>query len=124
LRQFPEFVAFQTSTDKESKIDQNSHSAKFFERLVVDLLVAMGYGGLRKDAGQAVGQVGDGGIDGIIKEDKLGLDAIYIQAKRWEGTVGGPTVQGFAGALMGKKARISVLGVTLIGEQTRHLTQR
>ena len=50
----------------------------------------MGYGGSRKDAGQAIGQVGDGGIDGIIKEDKLGLDAIYLQAKRWEGTVGGP----------------------------------
>ncbi len=151
LRQFPEFVAFQSSTDKESKIDGNSHSAqeiiektsqtpqeildttyqslrqnlaqeileriknnppKFFERLVVDLLVAMGYGGSRKDAGQAVGQVGDGGIDGIIKEDKLGLDAIYIQAKRWEGTVGGPTVQGFAGALMGKKARKGILITT------------
>src|SRR6266705_3259088 len=56
---------------------------KFFESLVVDLLVAMGYGGSRRDAGQAVGQVGDGGIDGIIKEDKLGLDAIYLQAKRW-----------------------------------------
>ena len=81
---------------------------KFFESLVVDLLVAMGYGGSRKDAGQAVGQVGDGGIDGIIKEDKLGLDAIYLQAKRWEGTVGSPVVQGFAGALIGKKARKGV----------------
>jgi restriction system protein len=56
---------------------------KFFENLVIDLLIAMGYGGSRKDAGQAVGQSGDGGIDGIIKEDKLGLDAIYLQAKRW-----------------------------------------
>ena len=64
-----------------------NNSPKFFESLVVDLLVAMGYGGSRKDAGQAIGQVGDGGIDGIIKEDKLGLDAIYLQAKRWEGTV-------------------------------------
>jgi len=85
---------------------------KFFEGLVVDLLVAMGYGGSRKDAGQAVGQVGDGGIDGIIKEDKLGLDAIYIQAKKWEGTVGGPVVQGFVGALMGKKARKGILITT------------
>jgi len=85
---------------------------KYFEGLVVDLLVAMGYGGSRKDAGQAVGQVGDGGIDGIIKEDKLGLDAIYIQAKKWEGTVGGPVVQGFAGALMGKKARKGILITT------------
>jgi restriction system protein len=84
----------------------------FFETLVVDLLVAMGYGGSRKDAGQAVGQVGDGGIDGIIKEDKLGLDAIYLQAKRWEGTVSRPIVQGFAGALIGKKARKGVFVTT------------
>ncbi len=72
----------------------------------------MGYGGSRKDAGQAIGQVGDGGIDGIIKEDKLGLDAIYLQAKRWEGTVGSPVVQGFAGALIGKKARKGVFITT------------
>lgn len=89
-----------------------SNPPKFFESLVVDLLVAMGYGGSRKDAGQAIGQVGDGGIDGIIKEDKLGLDAIYLQAKRWEGTVGGPVVQGFAGALIGKKARKGVFITT------------
>jgi restriction system protein len=85
---------------------------KFFESPVVDLLIAMGYGGSRKDAGQAVGQVGDGGIDGIIKEDKLGLDAIYLQAKRWEDTVGSPVVQGFAGALIGKKARKGVFITT------------
>ncbi|HEU5228839.1 MAG TPA: restriction endonuclease [Ktedonobacteraceae bacterium] len=85
---------------------------KFFENLVVDLLIAMGYGGSRKDAGQAIGQVGDGGIDGIIKEDKLGLDAIYLQAKRWEGTVTRPVVQGFAGALIGRKARKGVLITT------------
>lgn len=86
---------------------------KFFESLVVDLLVAMGYGGSRKDAGQAVGQTGDGGIDGIIKEDKLGLDAIYIQAKRWDdGVVGRPFVQGFAGVLMGRKARKGILITT------------
>jgi len=89
-----------------------NNSPRFFESLVVDLLVAMGYGGSRKDAGQAIGQVGDGGIDGIIKEDKLGLDAIYLQAKRWEGTVGGPIVQGFAGALIGKKARKGVFITT------------
>ncbi|GLV57539.1 restriction endonuclease [Dictyobacter sp. S3.2.2.5] len=85
---------------------------KFFENLVVDLLIAMGYGGSRKDAGQAIGQVGDGGIDGIIKEDKLGLDAIYLQAKRWEGTVARPVVQGFAGALIGRKARKGVFITT------------
>jgi len=66
---------------------------------VVELLVAMGYGGSRKDAGEAVGGSGDGGVDGIIKEDRLGLDAIYLQAKRWEGTVGRQVVQAFAGSL-------------------------
>ena len=151
LRQFPEFIAFKTRTDKEGKVDENNLASqvliektsqtpqeiletsyqslrqtlaqelieriknspsKFFENLVVDLLVAMGYGGSRKDAGQAVGQVGDGGIDGIIKEDKLGLDAIYLQAKRWEGTVSRPVVQGFVGALIGKKARKGVFITT------------
>ena len=87
-------------------------SPEFFERLVVDLLVAMGYGGSRKDAGEAVGRSGDGGIDGIIKEDKLGLDAVYIQAKRWEGTVGRPTVQAFAGSLMGNRAGKGVMITT------------
>ncbi len=72
----------------------------------------MGYGGSRSDAGQAVGQSGDGGIDGIIKEDKLGLDAIYLQAKRWEGTVGRPVVQGFAGSLDGVKAHKGVVITT------------
>lgn len=78
---------------------------EFFERLVVELLVAMGYGGSRADAGRAVGKSGDGGIDGIIKEDRLGLDVIYIQAKRWEGTVGRPEIQKFAGALQGVRAK-------------------
>jgi restriction system protein len=87
-------------------------SPRFFEKLVVDLLVAMGYGGSRKDAGQAVGQSGDGGIDGIIKEDKLGLDVVYIQAKRWEATVGRPIVQAFAGSLEGQRARKGVLITT------------
>lgn len=87
-------------------------SPRFFEQLVVDLLVKMGYGGSYKDAGQAVGQSGDGGVDGIIKEDKLGLDAIYIQAKRWEGTVGRPIVQAFAGSLEGHRARKGVLITT------------
>ncbi|MBI3184002.1 MAG: restriction endonuclease [Myxococcales bacterium] len=82
---------------------------RFFEKLVVDLLVAMGYGGSRKDAGQAVGQSGDEGIDGIIKEDRLGLDVVYIQAKRWTNTVGRPVVQAFAGSLEGQRARKGVL---------------
>jgi len=85
---------------------------EFFEQLVVDLLVAMGYGGSRADAGQAVGGSGDGGIDGIIKEDRLGLDAVYIQAKRWEGSVGGPVVQAFAGSLMGHGASKGVMITT------------
>jgi restriction system protein len=68
----------------------------------------MGYGGTLRDAGQAVGKSGDGGIDGIIKEDRLGLDVIYIQAKRWDGTVGRPEIQKFAGALQGHRARKGV----------------
>lgn len=85
---------------------------RFFETLVVDLLVAMGYGGSRRDAGQAIGRSGDEGIDGIIKEDKLGLDVIYIQAKRWTDTVSRPIVQGFAGSLEGHRARKGVLITT------------
>ena len=74
----------------------------FFEKLVIDLLLAMGYGGSRQEAGKVVGKSGDGGIDGIINEDKLGLDSIYIQAKRWEGIVSRPEIQKFAGALLGQ----------------------
>ncbi|MDQ3012210.1 MAG: restriction endonuclease [Acidobacteriota bacterium] len=85
---------------------------EFFEQLVVDLLLAMGYGGSRQDAGKAVGRSGDGGIDGIIKEDRLGLDAIYIQAKRWEGVVGRPEIQKFAGALQGQRARKGIFITT------------
>lgn len=78
---------------------------QFFERLVVELLVKMGYGGSIVDAGQAVGRTGDGGIDGVIREDKLGLDSIYIQAKRWtDKPVGSPDIDQFAGALSKKKA--------------------
>jgi len=84
----------------------------FFERLVVELLVAMGYGGSRKDAGERIGQSGDEGIDGIIKEDRLGLDVIYIQAKRWENPVGRPEVQKFVGALQGQRARKGVFITT------------
>ena len=87
-------------------------SPSFFERLVVELLVAIGYGGSIKDAGQAIGKSGDGGIDGIIKEDKLGLDTIYLQAKRWESVVGRLEIQKFAGALMGQKARKGVFITT------------
>ncbi|WP_018130346.1 restriction endonuclease [Effusibacillus pohliae] len=89
-----------------------SCSPEFFERLVVDLLVQMGYGGSQSDAGKAIGRSGDGGIDGIIKEDRLGLDIIYIQAKRWEGSVGRPEIQKFVGALQGQRARKGVFLTT------------
>lgn len=87
-------------------------SFRFFERLVVELLVKMGYGGSLKDAGKAIGRSGDDGLDGIIKEDHLGLDAIYIQAKRWEKTVGRPDVQAFAGSLEGVRGRKGVFITT------------
>ena len=87
-------------------------SPRFFEKLVVELLLAMGYGGSRKDAGQAIGQSGDGGIDGIIKEDKLGLDVIYLQAKRWEGVVGSKEIRNFVGSLVGQKANKGVFITT------------
>jgi restriction system protein len=79
-----------------------------FEALVVELLVKMGYGGTQEDAGRVVGKSGDGGIDGIINEDRLGLDVIYIQAKRWEADVGRPEIQKFVGALAGNKANKGV----------------
>lgn len=87
-------------------------SSQFFERMVVELLLKMGYGGSRSDAGQAVGKSGDEGIDGIISEDRLGLDIVYLQAKKWDGTVGRPEVQKFVGALHGKRARKGVLITT------------
>lgn len=87
------------------------NTSVFFEELVIDLLIAMGYGGSREDA-QAVGRSGDGGIDGIINEDRLGLDVIYVQAKRWEGNVGEPPVRDFVGALQGKRARKGIFITT------------
>jgi len=88
-------------------------SPSFFERVVVELLVKMGYGGSRTDAGKAIGKTGDGGIDGIIKEDKLGLDVVYIQAKRWENNpVGRPDVMQFAGALQAQKANKGIFITT------------
>lgn len=89
-----------------------SASSDFFERLVVELLLKMGYGGSRADAGQAVGKSGDEGIDGIISEDRLGLDIVYLQAKKWDGTVGRPEIQKFVGALHGKRAKKGVFITT------------
>ena len=82
---------------------------QFFEKLVVDLLVRMGYGGTRQDAGRAIGGSGDEGIDGVINEDRLGLDTVYIQAKRWQGPVGRPEVQRFAGALQGQRSHKGIM---------------
>jgi restriction system protein len=98
-------LALRDSLGEEILAKMKSASPVFFERLVVELLVRMGYGGTRKDAGRAIGRSGDAGIDGIIKEDRLGLDVIYIQAKKWEATVGRPEIQKFAGALQGFRAK-------------------
>lgn len=119
-----EKTALETLEDSYQQIRQDlagellaqikSCSPEFFERLVVDLLIKMGYGGSREDAGKAVGKSGDGGIDGVINEDRLGLDTVYIQAKRWkeEATVGRPEIQKFVGALHGRKARKGVFITT------------
>ncbi|MFS8837210.1 MULTISPECIES: restriction endonuclease [unclassified Synechococcus] len=88
-------------------------SPAFFEKVVVELLVKMGYGGSRADAGKAIGRSGDGGIDGIIKEDKLGLDVVYIQAKRWDSNpVGRPDVMQFVGALQAQRANKGIFITT------------
>lgn len=87
-------------------------SPQFFESLVVELLLKMGYGGSRRDAGQAIGRAGDEGIDGVISEDRLGLDVVYLQAKKWDGTVGRPEIQRFVGALHGRRAKKGVFITT------------
>jgi restriction system protein len=87
-------------------------SPSFFERLVLDLLLAMGYGSSLPDAGKHVGRSGDGGIDGIINEDKLGLDIICVQAKRWKDSVSRPFVQGFAGSMEAHRAKKGVMITT------------
>lgn len=87
-------------------------SPKFFEQLVIDLLLKMGYGGSKIEAGQVLGKSNDGGIDGLIKEDKLGLDTIYVQAKKWENQVPVSQVRDFAGALLAKKAKKGIFITT------------
>jgi restriction system protein len=87
-------------------------SPSFFEKIVVDLLITMGYGGSRKEAGEVLGKTRDEGIGGIIKEDKLGMDTIYIQAKRWEAVVGRPEIQKFVGALHGQRAKKGIFITT------------
>lgn len=149
LKQFPEFVEFQSLKKGDTgSLEQNNSpqeekqtpeetidlayqsirqslaqelidivrrlSPAFFERLVVELLVKMGYGGSIKDAGKAIGKTGDEGIDGTIKEDKLGLDIIYIQAKRWQtgSVVGRPELHRFVGALAGQGAKKGIFITT------------
>ncbi len=148
LKQFSEFIEFQTSKREEGDVEIDSIedqsietpeelletayqkirkslaselinkvvelSPAFFEKLVVELLVKMGYGGSIKDAGKAMGKSGDEGIDGTIKEDKLGLDIIYIQAKRWRpgNVVGRPELQKFVGALAGQGAKKGIFITT------------
>lgn len=92
------------------KIKKNT--PQFFEFLVIDLLIKMGYGGSREEAGSVIGKSNDGGIDGIIKEDRLGLDSIYIQAKRWENTVPISQIRDFAGSLLSKKSKKGIFITT------------
>ena len=106
------FRSLRSALADEIRLRVQECSPEFFERLVVELIVRMGYGGSMADAGKAVGRSGDGGIDGIIKEDRLGLDVIYIQAKRWTDTVGRPDIQKFSGALDGQRARKGIFITT------------
>jgi restriction system protein len=106
------YLVIRKSLADDILVQLKSSSPTFFEKVVVEVMVKMGYGGSIKDAGEAVGKSGDGGIDGIIKEDRLGLDIIYIQAKRWENTVSSPEIQKFAGALQGKRARKGIFITT------------
>jgi restriction system protein len=106
------FHAIQAELHSELLARIKKASPAFFERLVVELLLKMGCGRSRAEAGRAIGASGDEGIDGVISEDRLGLETIYIQAKRWEGTVGRPEIQKFVGALHGKRARKGVFLTT------------
>lgn len=115
--------------DLLDRILQNSPS--FFESLIIDLLVAMGYGGSHRAAAQQLGRTGDGGVDGVIDEDRLGLDRVYVQAKRYArgNSVGRPEVQGFVGSLVGLGATKGVFVTTSLFSQhatdyARHLAQR
>jgi restriction system protein len=106
------FAELRTALAVELLDKIKSRSPKFFEDLVIEFLLKLGYGGSRADAGEALGRSGDGGIDGVIKEDKLGLDLIYVQAKRWENPVGPAIVREFLGALDQHGAKKGVLITT------------
>ena len=106
------YLKLRSDVEREIIAKILANPPEFLERVIIDLVVKMGYGGNRKDAGEAIGRSGDEGIDGIIKEDPLGLDIIYLQAKRYEGTVGRPDVQKFAGALQGQRAKKGIFITT------------
>ena len=107
------YLSSRKQVEQDALEKVKSCSPEFFERLVVKLLTSMGYGGSLADAGKAIGKSGDGGVDGVIKEDKLGLEQIYIQAKRWDtASVGRPEIQKFVGALHGKRARKGIFLTT------------
>lgn len=106
------YVTIRKNLASEILVRVKSCSPRFFEHLVIDLLLKMGYGRAGGGGGEHVGQSGDEGIDGIISEDRLGLEMVYLQAKRWEGTVGRPEIQKFVGALHGKRARKGVFITT------------
>lgn len=106
------YERLRATTEAELLDTVRTVSPSFFEQLVIDLLVRMGYGGSREEAARAVGRSGDGGIDGVIDEDRLGLDVIYVQAKRWESSVGRPEIQKFVGALQGQRAKKGIFITT------------
>ena len=120
LEQYPEYVEFREKEGHRRKPPESKTPEEILEdayqeirdNLAQELLVNMGYGGSRQEAARAIGQTGDEGIDGIIDEDRLGLDSIYIQAKRWDNVIGRPEIQKFVGALMGKHARKGVFITT------------
>jgi len=113
------YQALRDEVESELLQKLKTASPNFFESAVVDLLLKMGYGGSRKEAGRAIGRVGDEGIDGVIDEDALGLDVVYIQAKRWtDRTVGRQEIQQFVGALQGKRARKGIFITTSVFAQT------
>jgi len=102
----------QVSADLLEAIRDRREDSKFFEELVVQVLHKMGYGGTFPEAARAIGRSGDGGIDGVIKEDRLGLDTVYVQAKNQDATVGRPEIQKFAGSLEGEHAQKGVFITT------------
>ena len=106
------YLTIKASLAKELVARIKGLTSEFFEQLVVELLQKMGYGYSGRDAGHVVGKVGDEGIDGIIREDRLGLDVVYLQAKKRDGTVGRPEIQKFVGALHGKRAKKGVFITT------------